>query len=1378
MCFFNFSNLNIKSFFLFFFFLIGISIFAYDPVTGAEEKLTLESISTAGGQVSTTGGSFGDTISGSLAVNPALGGAEQRPIFDISYMLLAGLKQEKGFGHNINAAFLYPARFGTLAGSLRFLNSEFNSLKLGTMGGARFSYSKDITEKLLVGAGAYADFGKDWGLGLDLGVLYKFGDLGFFKDSKLGVSLTGIGKTFNPKTLGLNGKLASGTPAMFTPHIGFATTIVRIDGFKLGMQADISLPTFQNFILRTGLNMEMADMLSVRTGFVLNAVELKYRSQTFIPSFNVGIKIKINSAKDKNSFMAKRGWSESEIRPEFSAKPFHNGIWAFGAGVNMLLGLKDIEPPKIDIGAKEATKIYFSPNDDGEKDAMEIPIKITDKRYVTSWTCEIKDKDGKHVRTIANKIPLREMKDASTFFKLLKSSKKGVDVPEKIRWDGRTDTGEVAPDGLYTFIIKAEDDNHNLSETKSYTVVIDKTPPNVELKSPNDTTDLIFSPDDDGNKDIFTFENTGSKEDLWTATISNADGKIIRTFNIEDADLSPIKWDGKDNNGNIVEDGKYKYSIESIDRAGNKTSKTLSNIIVDTNKPAINISINKKAFSPRIENSNIELMPSVIITSSLKEWSVEVKNESGNTVKTFGEKFTNSSSKTDRAITKLLFDGKDKNGNILPEGKYRAFITAEYVNGYSPKAQTPQFILDGRVPKAEVSVAEKIFSPDGDGRSDSIIFAQKQIDKNKKLTETVWIAKIYKVTTGNKILGLNDKKESPIYTYKLGQILPPEFEWFGQKLDGTLAEDGKYAYIVRGEDVAGNIGNSEPVIVELNTEKANIILQSNYTSFSPNGDGSKDTIELYPVVKSLTGVERYKIVIKDETGKTVKSFTGSVPPKKITWDGRSENQGATHFCKDGKYSVEFDVVLANKSYAKSIIPELIIDTVHPQIQIATPYLQFSPVAGNKKQTIPIMQNSSNEKVWHARFIDSQNRTIKSFKWEGTVQNIEWNAEDDLGNKVADGKYTYIVEVEDDAGNKVIQRLDGIVVDSREAKGYISAKHSVFSPKIQNQEFSLLTNIDAEIYDWNVKVSNVDTAELVAEWNAKKSGALQKRFEWNGKKLDGTDFAEDGTYMAITHIEYKKGDIVTAFTEPFVLSTKPAKLNVKLSPKYFSPDNDGVDDDLHIKLFAETIAGVAEWKFEITEPEENGGKLFWRTGGKEKITSEIIWDGRSLNGETVQSATDYPFTFTVTDNIGITSVYRGYIPVDILVIRDGNKLKIAVPSIIFRANAADFNGLNNAIVDKNNKILKRVAEILNKFPDYQVQVEGHANSVTGTQKEEKADLIPLSTMRADAVRKVLIKNGVRSTRLSSIGVGSSKPIVSRSDRSNWWKNRRVEFVLIK
>ncbi len=1354
---------NLKKILVFSFFVLTISLFAYDPVPGAEEKNKILSTSVQGGQASASGGAFADSLTGNLAVNPALAGAEQRPILDVSYLLLADVKNKTGFGHVVNLGALYPARWGTLAGSIHFINSEFTDLKLGTLGSLRFSYSKDLTDKLLLGAGLYLDFGKSWALGADIGGLYKFGDLSIFKDSKLGISLTGLGITYNTNTKGIKNRDTSGSPAMITPHVGFATTLVKIPNFKLGMHFDISSPFFQNFVFNTALHMEIMDMISFRTGFVFNTLETIHKKQTYIPSFNLGVNIKIKSSKSKDSFMHKQGWQKSDLRPEFSAKPFHNGIWAFGLGVNMHLGLKDEEPPKIDLEAKPGEVIYFSPNNDGEKDAMEIPLSITDKRYVTAWSCEIKDLEGKTVRTISNKIPLREMKDIKSFFKLLGKSKKAVEIPKVLRWDGRTDSGELAKDGKYTFVIKAEDDNKNLAKTKNFVLVIDKKAPELELKNPKTISDYIFSPDGDGNKDEFKFDNKGSKEDLWLASISNKDGKIIRTIKVKNSKLDTISWDGKNNEGLVVADGVYKYNIEAKDKAGNRTAKTLSNIIVDTNKPSINISIDKKAFSPKL--SSIEFSPSVPIKKGLTEWTIDVKDDNSNIVKSFKGTAEN--------IRDIKFDGKDKTGKILAEGKYKAFISAKYINGHKAKTQTPSFEIDSTAPKASVSASTTIFSPDGDGELDSIIFSHKQDAPQKAKAGDKWIAEIYKCDIIGNIIG------EPICRNDFVNILVPKFEWQGRKSDGSFAEDGRYAYILKGMDEAKNSSVSKPLVVELNTEKADIMLQSNYTAFSPNKDSVKDNIEFYPIVKSKTKVLQYQFLIKNLDGLIVKKLTGSKAPKKIIWDAKDEDN---KLCKDGVYTAEFKVELANKQKAESIIQDIIIDTEYPSAEISSPYLAFSPITGNDKKTLPIKQSSSNEEKWSARFVNANNEVVKNYEWTGKLENIRWKADDDLGNKLPDGTYSYIVESEDKAGNKTTKTIKGIILDSREAKFYITTKLPIFSPtgngKLDTQLLSLITNIDADIAEWEVKVSNVESGVTVAQWSSEQGNKFQKKLIWDGKELNSKKIAPDGNYMAIAYIEYEKGDIVTAFTEPFLLSTKAPKISVNLSPKYFSPDNDGTDDDLYMSLNVKSLPGIDSWTLKINEPESSGGKLFWKTGGKNKITKEIIWDGRSLSGETVQSASDYPFTLTVKDQAGLSSTYRGYIPVDILLIRDGNKLKIAVPSIIFRGNAADFNGLDSKIVNKNTMILKRIAEILNKFPQYNVTVEGHANRTTDSESEEKEYLLPLSNLRAEAVKNILIKYGVSANRLSSLGMGSSQPVASIEDKDNWWKNRRVEFILIK
>ena len=65
-----------------------------------------------------------------------------------------------------------------------------------------------------------------------------------------------------------------------------------------------------------------------------------------------------------------------------------------------------------------------------------------------------------------------------------------------------------------------------------------------------------------------------------------------------------------------------------------------------------------------------------------------------------------------------------------------------------------------------------------------------------------------------------------------------------------------------------------------------------------------------------------------------------------------------------------------------------------------------------------------------------------------------------------------------------------------------------------------------------------------------------------------------------------------------------------------------------------------------------------------------------------------------------------------------------------------------------------------------------------QAEESKELIPLSMGRAELVKSMLVQNGVDVRRLSVEGLGSKEPVVSFLDVENRWKNRRVEFILIK
>ncbi len=256
-------------------------------------------------------------------------------------------------------------------------------------------------------------------------------------------------------------------------------------------------------------------------------------------------------------------------------------------------------------------------------------------------------------------------------------------------------------------------------------------------------------------------------------------------------------------------------------------------------------------------------------------------------------------------------------------------------------------------------------------------------------------------------------------------------------------------------------------------------------------------------------------------------------------------------------------------------------------------------------------------------------------------------------------------------------------------------------------------------------------------------------------------------------------------------SKEPKLSVGISPQYFSPDGDGEYDDLTIMVKAECESPMKSWTFTVEDPTTL--KPFWTAKGTDKLQEKIIWNGKSNKGEVVQSATDYPYEFTVTDSNNLSSTIKGFVKVDVLVIKDGERIKIQVPSIIFRSDAADFKttqeleqnpnydgkttGLDQRTLENNVKVLSRVSEILKKFRDYQVQIEGNANNLSGTQAEED-EVRLLSEQRAKYVRDWLVKDGVSAGNLKAVGNGSKNPATNSTAIEDRWKNRRVEFILKK
>ena len=1020
---------------------------------------------------------------------------------------------------------------------------------------------------------------------------------------------------------------------------------------------------------------------------------------------------------------------------------------------------------------------YISPNSDGVQDELVIPLKISDKRYVQAWSLVIMDSQHNVVRTIENKIARPSKMTFKAFFKQLFTPKQGVAIPDTITWNGAMNNGETAPDGTYYYYITATDDNGNSGKTKEYEVVIDTVAPDVELAQPSDK---IFG---EGAKAALKIKQTGSVEDEWVGKFRSADGTVVRTVKWVNAEPAEFQWKGTDDQDAQVFDGVYSYEISATDRAGNTSlPASITNIIYSAEKPATNLYVKgSRYFSPNTDSktSNVALDLSIPVPeeksgNKLVEWAVTVKDKAGKAVRTYNQ--TNSG---DIPPSSIIFDGKDDSGKQLKDGEYQAIVTAKYLNGYEPDPiSSPVLVLDTDKPAAQIVASEKVF---GAGAKDSVKFSIMPVPSSGS-TVPSWKGEIQ--SSDGKVVN----------SYDFGEYPPEEVVWNGISSDGTIAEKGQYRFVLSGTDLAGNTGVSQTTeLVTFDTTEAQLLLAVSDTAFSPNGNKVKDTITFTPVT-ATKDVVSYDFTIKNKAGKAVYTVKESKKlPVNFVWDGKDDSK---ILCSDGMYFAQLSVLAANGSTASASTQNFELDTLAPNLTAETPWSFFAPSGNGAQKNIPVtIKECSAEKLWVAEVRDAKDKAVKKFSWNGSKESFAWDGTDESGNLAANGKYNIVIFSTDDAGNSFSTELKGITLDNRETKAYITAEYEGISPNndgyLDTQKFEIRTSVADNIKSWNFDVRKEDGTSVYA-LSEKDSANLPAAINWNGAGKDG--LACEGTFTGTLEVVYNNGNKVSAVSSPFICTATAPKLTVRTAPEYFSPDNDGVDDDLYIKLAGSTKAKIKNWSFVIKDPK---GKDFWKTSGKSQITERIIWDGLSNlqkdvngNAERVQSAMDYPYEFTVTDNLGMTSTVKGVIPVDVLVIRDGNLLKMAVPSIIFESDAANFQTANAKLdadkVSNNIKVLNRIADILKKFKDYKVTIVGHANKITDNPEEETVDNLaqwgrasmPLSKERADAIKVYLTKRGVNAAALSTEGMGGTKPVVNPKDKDNNWKNRRVEFILQK
>ena len=109
----------------------------------------------------------------------------------------------------------------------------------------------------------------------------------------------------------------------------------------------------------------------------------------------------------------------------------------------------------------------------------------------------------------------------------------------------------------------------------------------------------------------------------------------------------------------------------------------------------------------------------------------------------------------------------------------------------------------------------------------------------------------------------------------------------------------------------------------------------------------------------------------------------------------------------------------------------------------------------------------------------------------------------------------------------------------------------------------------------------------------------------------------------------------------------------------------------------------------------------------------------------------------------------------------------------------FNGGTTDIRKYSEDEINKIVTILNKYPSVSLQIQGFYNGIP-----DKKSIVNLDLKRANRVKELVVDKGVAPERISTVGLGNTKPIVDEDDMQEdaygnpYNANMRVEIKIVK
>jgi outer membrane protein OmpA-like peptidoglycan-associated protein/flagellar hook assembly protein FlgD len=863
----------------------------------------------------------------------------------------------------------------------------------------------------------------------------------------------------------------------------------------------------------------------------------------------------------------------------------------------------------------------------------------------------------------------------------------------------------------------------------------------------------------------------------WSLELFDTSGAQVKGFE-GSWPASRLEWDGALESGGQVEAASsYPAVLTVLDEYGNKGSYKGSFSVADIpGAEASSIAARRDGFSPTSVSAKktLDLLLSVGSESSVEAWRVEVLGVDKGVAKTI-RAFSGSGSNIPEFVQ---WDGMDDSGALCRQGSYYAALSVDYGKSFKPAlVKSRNFSLVTTAPSGSITV-------------DPPAVSISDIGPAKPIGLTIR-AKSAFARIGDWIMSVYDPSGTSVVVFT-GSWPDNKVAWDGRTVGGgSLIPNSRYKVLARVQDEYGNVGDLEGTAVIEGSGAATqpSSIEALSPGFSPTAAGKPSSIDFKLALGNSSSVQSWKVEILGPDGRAAKAFSdaGSRIPASLGWDGRGEKG---ELVPEGRYRAALSVDYGQTFKATQVVSRdfaLVTSAPSGSISIDPPSVDLAELGPAKPVTFTIQAKSALARIssWNLSLSEPSGKPIIGFSETWPKNKVTWEGRTPEGAPILAGlRYAVSAEVRDEYGNvgKLAASLSTEGLAAATEPSSIHAGSAGFAPAGDGSSPDMrlalsVGNADA-LKSWKVDIA--DEGGTIRKSMTASSAFVPESLSWDGR-TDAGDYAPEGRYSASLSLDYGYYFApVKVSSEAFVLDLSPPRGAIALSTELFSPDGDGENDTIAIGLSGESeLARIVGWSLTALDPGDNpfmSWKGLWPA-------SQLQWDGRGKAGDIVESASDYALTLKLRDEFGNVGTVTKKLTTDILVSAAEGGYRIRISSIVFKPFTADYMDVSAELAARNIATLDLLASKLQRFPDYEIKLEGHAvminwDNATKGRAEQEEILIPLSKARAEAIKAALAERGISAGRLVTSGVGAENPIVPDSDFPNRWKNRRVEFFILK